>query len=235
MSLPERLATFRANFEAGGPPYNAPNWVHARSIAPPTKLIAAKAADKALKSARKAPAFVLKDADSHEVFSRDLLARGPLVVTFYRGVWCPYCNMDLQAMQEALASLQERGASLIAISPQTAPNSGRSQRENNMTFPILSDPRNATAAAFGLRFELPGYLKDLYKDVFKNDLEVVNGDASWTLPMPGTLRHRTRRRHRLCRGQSGLHAASPIPVTCCRFSTSSRPVPRLRTPMASRH
>ena len=57
-------------------------------------------------------------------------------------------------------------------------------RENKLGFPILSDPRNAVAAAFGLRFALPGYLIDLYKNVFKNDLAVVNGDASWTLPMP---------------------------------------------------
>ena len=105
-------------------------------------------------------------------------------MTFYRGVWCPYCNMDLQALQEALPKIKELGADLVAISPQTAPNSRRSQRDNKLGFPILSDKGNAVADAFHLRFTLPGYLQDLYKNAFKNDLAVVNGDPSWTLPMP---------------------------------------------------
>jgi peroxiredoxin len=73
---------------------------------------------------------------------------------------------------------------LVAISPQTAPNSRRSQRENKLSFPILSDPHNDVAAGFGLRFGLPDYVSDLYKNVFQNNLEVINGDDSWTLPMP---------------------------------------------------
>ena len=97
---------------------------------------------------------------------------------------CPYCNLDLQALQAALPELEKRGARLVAISPQTAPNSRRSVRDNALTFPILSDPGNAVAASFGLRFALPDYLIDLYKNVFKNDLGLINGDASWTLPMP---------------------------------------------------
>jgi peroxiredoxin len=80
--------------------------------------------------------------------------------------------------------LRKRSAQLVAVSPQTAPNSRRSQRENQLSFPILSDPRNDVAAKFGLRFGLPDYLADLYKTVFKNDLAVINGDSSWTLPMP---------------------------------------------------
>jgi peroxiredoxin len=105
-------------------------------------------------------------------------------VTFYRGVWCPYCNMDLQAIQEALPALEKLGAKLVAISPQKPAKSRRSARENKLSFPILSDPHNEVAAAFGLRFTLPDYLTDLYKNVFKNDLAVINGDDSWTLPMP---------------------------------------------------
>jgi peroxiredoxin len=118
------------------------------------------------------------------VSSRDLLTRGPLVLTFYRGVWCPYCNMDLQALREALPAITERGAQLVAISPQSQRNSLKTQRENKVTFPILSDPGNEVAARFGLRFKLPDYLIELYRDTFKNDLSLVNGDSSWTLPMP---------------------------------------------------
>ncbi|HZZ09158.1 MAG TPA: peroxiredoxin-like family protein [Paraburkholderia sp.] len=184
MSLQDRLDAFRTNFEAGGPPYNAPAHIHEPMHRATDELIASGAANKALKVGVKAPAFVLKDSEGNAVSSTELLAKGPLVVTFYRGVWCPYCNLDLQAIEASLPELKEQGAQLVAISPQTAPNSRRSQRENNLSFPILSDPYNDVAAAFGLRFTLPDYLQDLYKKVFKNDLALVNGDPSWTLPMP---------------------------------------------------
>lgn len=184
MSLQDKLDAFRANFEAGGPPYNAPSHIHEPMHRATRELIESGAAEKALKVGDKAPVFTLKDAEGTSRSSTDLLAQGPLIVTFYRGVWCPYCNFDLQAIQAALPDLESRGAQLVAISPQTAPNSRRSQRENHVTFPILSDPGNEVAAAFGIRFKLPDYLAELYKNVFKNDLAVANGEASWTLPMP---------------------------------------------------
>jgi peroxiredoxin len=71
----------------------------------------------------------------------------------------------------------------VAISPQTAANSRKSQRQNRLDFPILSDVRNELAAAFGLRFVLPDYLAELYRSL-KNDLPAFNGDPSWALPMP---------------------------------------------------
>jgi peroxiredoxin len=120
---------------------------------------------------------MLNDPDGKEVSSRDLLARGPLVVSFYRGVWCQFCNLELQALHTA------RGASLVAISRQTAANSRKSQRDNKLTFPILSDVRSEVAHAFGVRFKLPDYLAEMYKS-FGNNLPVVNDDPSWVLPMP---------------------------------------------------
>ncbi len=184
MGLREKLAEFKANFEAGGPPYNAPNWIHEPMHRATDELIASGAAAGARKAGESAPSFVLNDPEGHAVSSDELLAKGPLIVTFYRGVWCPYCNMDLQALQAVLPTFQGLGANLVAISPQTAPNSRRSMRENELSFPILSDTHNDVADSFGLRFTLPDYLQDLYRDAFKNDLSVVNGDASWTLPMP---------------------------------------------------
>ena len=124
------------------------------------------------------------DADGKMVLSAGLFAPGWLVVSFYRGVWCPYCNMELQALQEALPSFRALGADLVAISPQNAVNSRKSVHASGLAFPILSDPGNEIAAAFGLRFALPDYLIALYKS-FKNDLPTFNGDSSWTLPMPG--------------------------------------------------
>jgi peroxiredoxin len=184
MSLQDKLDAFRKNFEAGGPPFNAPAWIHEPMHRATAELIASGAAAKALKVGDVAPDFILKDPDGKDVWSKELLAKGPLIVTFYRGIWCPYCNMDLQAIEAKLAELGALGAKLVAISPQTAANSRRSQRENKLSFQILSDPNNAVAAAFGIRFTLPDYLQDLYKNAFKNDLALVNGDASWTLPMP---------------------------------------------------
>ncbi|EQA97575.1 hypothetical protein L286_22450 [Sphingobium sp. HDIP04] len=184
MTLQAKLDAFKTDFEAGKPPYNVPRAVIETMHRATAELIASGAATRALKAGDKAPSFTLNDPDGNPVSSEDLLAKGPLVVSFYRGVWCPYCNMELQALQAALPEFEKLGAKLIAISPQTAVNSRKSVRQNELGFPILSDARNDVAAAFGLRFELPAYLVDLYKSL-KNDLPAFNGDPSWTLPMPG--------------------------------------------------
>lgn len=183
MTLQAKLDAFKADFEAGKPPYNVPPKIIETMRRATAELIASGAAGRALKAGDKAPAFTLKDPDGQPVSSADLLAKGPLVVSFYRGVWCPYCNMELQALQTALPEFQKLGASLVAISPQTAVNSRKSVRQNALGFPILSDTHNDAAAAFGIRFALPDYLVDLYKSL-KNDLPAFNGDPSWTLPMP---------------------------------------------------
>ena len=184
MSLQAKLDAFKADFEAGKPPHSVPRSVIDTMHRATDELIASGAAARALKAGDTAPSFVLNDPDGKPVSSVGLLAQGPLVVSFYRGVWCPYCNMELQALQEALPAFRELGANLVAISPQNAANSRKSRRANNIDFPILSDSGNETAARFGLRFELPQYLIELYKSL-KNDLPAFNGDTSWTLPMPG--------------------------------------------------
>jgi peroxiredoxin len=183
MTLQAKLDAFKADFEAGKPPYNVPPAVIEIMHRATAELIASGAAGRALKAGDKAPAFTLNDPDGKPLSSAELLARGPLVLSFYRGVWCPYCNMELQALQEALPSFQALGASLAAISPQSPVNSRKSVRQNKLDFPILSDTHNDVAAAFGLRFALPDYLIELYKSL-KNDLPAFNGDESWTLPMP---------------------------------------------------
>jgi len=184
MSLQDKLDAFKTNFESGGPPYHASAAVHEPMHRATTELIASGLADQALKAGDRAPAFALDDADGNRISSAQLLELGPLVVTFYRGFWCPYCNLDLEALQEALPAIEERHANLVAISPQTAANSRRAAREKDLTFPILADLGNEIAASFGLRFRLPDYLISLYRDGFQNDLAVANGEPSWTLPMP---------------------------------------------------
>jgi peroxiredoxin len=178
MSLHDKLAAFKAEFSGKRPPEIVATMQRATAA-----LIASGAAERALKVGDRAPDFALPDQDARMVRLADLLASGPVVLTFYRGVWCPYCNMDLQALEETRPQIAAAGASLLAISPQTAANSRKALREKGLSFPILSDAGNAVAAEFGIRFRLPDELITLYKG-FGNDLAVVNGDASWTLPMP---------------------------------------------------
>jgi peroxiredoxin len=184
MTLQAKLDAFKADFEAGKPPYSVPRPVIDVMHRATSELIASGAAERALKAGEQAPAFTLQDPDGSEVSSLALLRNGPLVVSFYRGVWCPYCNMELQALEAALPEFKRLGAGLVAISPQTPVNSRKSVRQNGLSFPILSDTHNDVAAAFGLRFAMPDYLVELYKSL-KNDLPNFNGDDSWTLPMPG--------------------------------------------------
>jgi len=183
MSLQARLDAFKADFKAGKPPFNAPPEIHPVMERATAELIASGQAGRAIKAGDHAPPFRLADQDGNEVSSSTLLEKGPLVVTFYRGVWCPYCNLELQALNSALPALRSLGANLVAISPQNAVNSRKSVRTNQLGFPVLNDKGNEVAAAFGLRFALPDYLIDLYKGL-KNDLPAFNGDPSWTLPMP---------------------------------------------------
>jgi peroxiredoxin len=183
MTLQAKLDAFKADFQSGKPPYNAPPQVHATMKKATDALIASGQAERALKAGDKAPEFTLQDPDGNPVSSVELLAKGPLVLSFYRGVWCPYCNMELQALEAALPAIRDLGASLVAISPQIKANSRKSVRQNELSFPILSDSNNDVAAAFGLRFTLPDYLVELYKS-FGNDLPKINDDPSWTLPMP---------------------------------------------------
>jgi peroxiredoxin len=183
MSLQSKLNAFKADFEAGRPPYSVPRSVIDTMHRATAALKASGLAERATRAGDIAPAFELADAQGTLVGSAALLAQGPLVVSFYRGVWCPYCNMELQALQGVLPDIAAAGASLVAVSPQTAANSRKSIRQNALGFPILSDPGNAVAAAFGLRFTLPEELVTLYV-ALKNDLPTINGDPSWTLPMP---------------------------------------------------
>jgi peroxiredoxin len=183
MSLQAKLDAFKADFEAGKPPYNVPRSVIETMHRATAELIESGAAQRAKKAGDAAPSFSLKDPEGNVVSSADLLKRGPLVLSFYRGAWCPHCNMELQALEAVKPEFDKYGASFVAISPQTAPNSRKSVRQNKLSFPILSDVKGKVGAAFGLRFSLPDYLVELYKQL-KNDLPTFNDDPSWTLPMP---------------------------------------------------
>lgn len=140
----------------------------------------------ALKVNDHAPAFTLPDAFGHEVSLQALLAKGPVVISFYRGEWCPFCNLELHALQEALPRFQELGASLVAISPEKPDSGIVATEKHKLTYPVLSDFENKVARQFGIVFQIGDALKEFSRNVFKNDLAVRNGEASYELPVPAT-------------------------------------------------
>jgi peroxiredoxin len=146
-------------------------------------LIASGQAERTLKAGDQAPAFDLPDQNGVVVSSAYLLKQGPLVLSFYRGVWCPFCNIELKALQEALADIQARGAALVAISQQTQANNRKSVRENDLQFPILSDKGGEVGAAFGLRWVIPEEMREVHRQL-GGPMPAFNGEESWTLPMP---------------------------------------------------
>jgi peroxiredoxin len=140
--------------------------------------------ERVLKPGQKAPSFTLSDQHGATVSSAELLAKGPLVVSFFRGTWCPYCNEEIAALAQAYPRIREAGAELVAISPQSTENAHAYRSEHPVPFRILVDPNFAIAEAFGVSHRFPDYLQDLYKNVFENDLTQVNAGKDWRLPIP---------------------------------------------------
>ena len=138
-----------------------------------------------LKVGEKVPEFSLQNAVGKTVELKSLLAENPVVISFYRGGWCPYCNMELRGLQKYLPQITELGAKLIAISPETPDNSLSTTEKNELTFEVLSDLGNQTAKKFGLVFQVPEELRPIYQS-FGIDLPAYNGDESFELPIPGT-------------------------------------------------
>lgn len=142
--------------------------------------------DAAVTAGLRAPSFALLNQHNEIVSLSSLLARGPLVVTFYRGGWCPYCNLQLLAYQQVLPTIRELGAELVAISPQLPDHSERTAQAARLDFPVLSDVGNVAAAAYGLAFELPSSLRAAYESA-GTPVQLNNGDETWRLPVPGTF------------------------------------------------
>lgn len=143
--------------------------------------------DRALKVNDSAPDFTLPDAFGHEVSLKTLLKAGPVVISFYRGEWCPFCNLELRALQEALPRINNLGASLIAISPEKPDGGLIVTEKNKLTFLVLSDFKNVVARQFGIVFRVGDKVQDLSRTVFKNDLALRNGEDSYELPVPATF------------------------------------------------
>jgi peroxiredoxin len=143
--------------------------------------------DRSLKKGDLAPNFSLKDANGNVVVLSELLKEGPVVLAFYRGGWCPYCNIELRGLQKALPSIQAMGASLVAISPELPDNTLSTTEKNHLEFTVLSDIGNQVARSLGIAFELSTEMLHLYTE-FEHELAVMNGEkGAKELPVPATF------------------------------------------------
>ena len=149
-------------------------------------LAASGITDTSLPVGAAAPDFTLPGVNGEQVSLAKLLTDGPVVLAFYRGGWCPYCNLELRALQAALPDITAAGATLVAISPQLPDNSLSTAEKLELAFPVLSDVGNVVAREYGLVFSLPEDLRSVY-DGFGIDLPAANGDQTFELPVPATF------------------------------------------------
>ncbi|WP_405551117.1 peroxiredoxin-like family protein [Streptomyces sp. NBC_01171] len=149
------------------------------------ELAASGQADRALGAGAQAPRFTLPSATGETIALDQLLPQGPVVLTFYRGAWCPYCNIALRSLQQHHRDITERGAQLVAVSPQIPDESLTLTEKHGLAFTVLSDVGSDTAKAYGLAFDLPDDLAAVY-DKLGFDLHRVNGGHRRTLPLPAT-------------------------------------------------
>jgi peroxiredoxin len=181
MSLKEQLADYRAGWFQRVPAERQA--IMERHIAGLRNGAIAKTA---LKVGDRAPAIALENAKGVIVDVATLLKKGPVIVTFYRGGWCPYCNLELKAYQEILPQIAAAGASLVAISPEKPDDTVSTAEKNALAFEVLSDVGQKVGRAFGLVYEFTDELKSAYHG-FNLDIPARNGTpGEWALPVSAT-------------------------------------------------
>jgi peroxiredoxin len=180
MGLQQQLDAFKAEF-ARTAPAGRPALYDAKI----EELRASFALERAIGLDDQAPDFTLPNPQGRTVSLSELLRAGPAVVTFYRGGWCPYCNIQLRAYQGVQPEMTALGARLLAISPQLPDGSLSTAEANALTFDVLSDVGNDVARRYGLVWSLPEELRAALRSSNKA-LPGINGDDSWELPVPAT-------------------------------------------------
>ena len=133
-----------------------------------------------------APDFSLPDAMGKEIRLSQIFKTCSVVLIFYRGGWCPYCNLELRAYQRELDRFKKAGIEIIAISPEKPDHALTTKEKNNLGFEVLSDVKNDVARQYGLLFDLPPELIPIYQG-FGVDLIRHNSVGAWILPVPGTF------------------------------------------------
>ncbi|WP_178022197.1 peroxiredoxin-like family protein [uncultured Paenibacillus sp.] len=140
-----------------------------------------------LQEGQKVKDFTLNNSLGQPVNLYDELSQGPVVLTFYRGGWCPFCNMQLRAYQKVLPQIEAIGGRLIAVSPQSPDNTLTQKEKEDLQFQVLSDTNGLTAAAYNILYDVPDYIQDIFLNKFNLDLAEYNATNRWILPITSTF------------------------------------------------
>ena len=142
------------------------------------------AVDRILKPGVKAPAFILENQHGEKISSAELITHGPLVVSFTRGSWCPFCSAEVHALNDVYDQFRQAGIDLVVLSPQ-GPEKGRKQASaGKLKFNLLTDKDNEIGKAFSLVYTFPEDLKNVYSNILKLDIQAINEASVWQLPIP---------------------------------------------------
>jgi peroxiredoxin len=179
MSLEQTLSQMREKFGKMLPP--EPAAVINEHIA---SLRKSGAVDQTLKAGAQAPIFTLKNQKGEDVSSVDLLSRGPLVVSFTRGGWCPFCAAEVRALNDLYGQYLRDGIELVVLSPQTQGRAAKQATDDNVKFNLLVDANNEVGKSFGVVYTFPEDLKNVYLGAFKIDIPAINDTSVWQLPIP---------------------------------------------------
>lgn len=181
MSLQKRLDALKQEFSANVPANILEVMNHENE-----KLIASDIISKAIKVGQKLPDGKLTTLTGERVEIEQLINGKPLVISFYRGGWCPYCNLELQGLESISNEIRALGSNIIAVSPESISHTKQTKEKNDVSFDILSDEGSFFAKKLGLVFTLPKSLQDIYL-TFNIDVEKHNGESKFELPIPTTL------------------------------------------------
>lgn len=181
MTLQQAIADYRAGFKAKVPEDIQQTMANATQA-----LLESGISDAAPKQGEALASFTLSNQLGETRSLEQLLEQGPLVITFYRGGWCPYCNLELKAYQDVLPELKQAGANLVAITPELPDQSLSTAEKNALQFEVLSDPQSRYAKELGLVFSLPEELRPIYLS-FGIDVEAHNGEGQFDLPLAATF------------------------------------------------
>lgn len=181
MSLQKRLDTLKEEFTA-----NVPSDALEVMNRETDKLIASDILSKAITVGQKLPDGRLAAVSGGDVEIDRLINGKPLVISFYRGGWCPYCNLELKALESISNEIETLGANIIAMSPESISHIKETKKKNGVSFEVYSDDGSRFAKALGLVFTLPKSLQDIYL-AFDIDVEKHNGESKFELPIPTTL------------------------------------------------
>jgi peroxiredoxin len=138
-----------------------------------------------LKVGDKAPMFIGTDQNGQQFSLQEALKKGNVVLMFYRGQWCPYCNKQMSQMNDSLSSITDKGARVIAVSPEVQDNVKKTIEKTKASFPVISDVKMQIMKDYKVNFSVPQATQDRYKN-FGIDFNIANGENGANLPVPAT-------------------------------------------------